>query len=301
MTFEPETCTVETPGLTFSCLRAGTGPLVLVLHGFPDHAPSFRPLLVVLAQAGFTAVAPYLRGYAPSGPAPDGRYDFAALGHDVPALVAGLGFTRAHVVGHDLGAVMGYCAAIQAPSCVASLVAMSVPPLRRFLSGLLTTPAQLRRSAYIPRLQLGAKLGGGVAWLSANDFAAIDLLWSRWSPGWVPDPELIAAVKHTFRQPGTATAAVAYYRQMLPNSVIGLGEYARIFRTLVAGTPGCPTLILAGREDGCIGRELYTDVETMFQEPCSLEIVADAGHFLHLERPEWVHAAIKEHLATSAN
>ncbi|MGB1015573.1 MAG: alpha/beta fold hydrolase, partial [Nannocystaceae bacterium] len=141
---------------------------------------------------------------------------------------------------------------------------------------------------------------GGVAWLSANDFAAIDLLWSRWSPGWAADPKRIAAVKHTFRQPGTATAAVAYYRQMLPNPVIGLGEYARIFRTLVGGAPSCPTLILAGHKDGCIGRELYKNLETSFKAPCTVTIVPEAGHFLHLERPAWVHAAILKHLVTSS-
>ncbi len=296
-TVEVQPCTIETPGLRFSGLRAGEGPLVLVLHGFPDHAPSMIPLVVALAQAGFTAVAPYLRGYAPSAPAPDGRYDVATLGRDVPALVHSLGFTRTHIVGHDWGAAIAYSAAIQAPSCVASLVAMAVPPLRQFLGGLVQSPTQLRRSSYMARLQLPEHFGGGTSWLCADDFAAIDFLWSRWSPGFTPPRETIAAVKRTFRAPGTAAAAVAYYRQLLPGTV-GLTEYARAMATLLAGRCKCPGLLLTGTRDGCIGSELFSGAQTSFSDTCTVLEIAEAGHFLHLEQPVTVHRIILDFLTT---
>ena len=84
---------VHARGLDFHCLEAGEGPLVLCLHGFPDTARSFRHQLPVLAAAGFRAVAPYMRGYAPTDLAPDARYQTAALGLDAVALIEALGAT----------------------------------------------------------------------------------------------------------------------------------------------------------------------------------------------------------------
>ena len=65
---------VEVNGLTFHYLEAGRGPLVLCLHGFPDNAHTYNALLLALAEAGFHGVAPFMRGYAPTTAAPDGRY-----------------------------------------------------------------------------------------------------------------------------------------------------------------------------------------------------------------------------------
>ena len=97
---EPSTdLSVEANGLEFECLRAGDGDrLALCLHGFPDDAGSMRPLLERLADAGFTAVAPYTRGYAPTDPAPDGDYSARALGADAVALAEALE-DRAHRAG----------------------------------------------------------------------------------------------------------------------------------------------------------------------------------------------------------
>ena len=83
--------TVQANGLTFHCLEMGEGPLALCLHGFPDHANSFRHQLPVLAKAGYRAVAPYLRGYAPTDVPPNGPYQAAALVQDTIALIDQLG------------------------------------------------------------------------------------------------------------------------------------------------------------------------------------------------------------------
>src|SRR5580765_1168097 len=96
---------VRANGLTFATLEAGDGPLVLCLHGFPDHARSFRHQLPALAAAGFRAVAPFMRGYAPTEVPPDGPYQSAALAQDAVALIDALGYQRAAIFGHDWGAV----------------------------------------------------------------------------------------------------------------------------------------------------------------------------------------------------
>ena len=106
---------VRASNLNFTVLEQGDGPLVLCLHGFPDTAHSFRNQLPALAAAGFHAVAPFMRGYHPTEPAPDDRYDSPALSEDALALIAALGYKDAIIFGHDWGAVAAYGAAAAAP------------------------------------------------------------------------------------------------------------------------------------------------------------------------------------------
>ena len=107
--------TVTANGVTFHYLEAGEGPLVLCLHGFPDNAHTYRGLLPTLAAAGFRAVAPFMRGYAPTSPAPDGRYQSVLLAQDAAELIPALGAPQAFLVGHDWGATATYGAAALAP------------------------------------------------------------------------------------------------------------------------------------------------------------------------------------------
>jgi pimeloyl-ACP methyl ester carboxylesterase len=79
--------TVRASNLNFHVLEMGTRPLVLCLHGFPDPAYSFRHQMSALAAAGYHAAAPFMRGYAPTDPTPDGRYDWASLSEDAIALI----------------------------------------------------------------------------------------------------------------------------------------------------------------------------------------------------------------------
>ena len=113
-------------GIEFECLTWGTtGPLVLLLHGFPDDAHAWAQVGEGLAAQGFRAVAPYLRGYGPTRPPADGDYSLMALGEDVAALIPALGAERAIVVGHDWGAVMAWMGAAYAPDRVEAVIGMS--------------------------------------------------------------------------------------------------------------------------------------------------------------------------------
>src|SRR6202142_4660553 len=94
--------TVTANGLQFGVLEAGSGPLALCLHGFPDTAHTWRYLLPALGDAGFHAVAPWMRGYAPTQIPADGRYQTGALAADACALHEVLGGDeRAVIIGHD--------------------------------------------------------------------------------------------------------------------------------------------------------------------------------------------------------
>ena len=127
---EPSTGRATANGVTFQYLEMGRGPLVLCLHGFPDNAYTYTDLLPVLAAAGFRGVAPFMRGYAPTTPAPDGRYQSVLLAQDAVALIAALGAERAFLVGHDWGAAATYGAAALAPERIERIVT-SARPIQR--------------------------------------------------------------------------------------------------------------------------------------------------------------------------
>jgi pimeloyl-ACP methyl ester carboxylesterase len=120
---------VRANGLEFGVLEAGSGPLALCLHGFPDTAHTWAQLLPALARAGFHAVAPFVRGYAPTAVPADGAYHIGALAADALALhqVFG-GDGDAVLIGHHWGAEAAYAAAADAPDRWRRLVTLAVPP-----------------------------------------------------------------------------------------------------------------------------------------------------------------------------
>src|SRR5271154_724758 len=122
--------TVTANGLQFGVLEAGSGPLALCLLGFPDSARTWRYLLPALADAGFHAVAPFMRGYAPTEIPEDGCFGLGALVADTVGLHDGLGGDgRAVLVGNDWGAETAYGAATFAPDRWRRVVTLAVPPL----------------------------------------------------------------------------------------------------------------------------------------------------------------------------
>jgi pimeloyl-ACP methyl ester carboxylesterase len=285
---------VRANGITFATLEAGDGPLVLCLHGFPDHARSFRHQLPALAAAGYRAVAPFMRGYAPTDVPPDGPYQSAVLAEDAAALIEALGHERAAVFGHDWGAVAAYGAAVLAPERVSHLVTAAVPHGVAFPTALLTNYDQQRRSWYMFFFQTPfADMA-----LPFDDYRFIARLWADWSPGWqAPDDEM-AALKDTFRQAGVTAAALAYYRETLnpTNQRPALAELQA--RVSTAPIP-VRTLYFHGARDGCVGVELLAGMEQLFPQGLDTVIVPDAGHFVHQERPDLVNARLLEFLATN--
>jgi pimeloyl-ACP methyl ester carboxylesterase len=284
----PETRTVEANGLAFECLEIGDGDrLALCLHGFPDDAGSMVPLGSRLADAGYTAVAPFMRGYAPTESAPDGDYSAGALGADAVALAAAYaereGFEGAVLVGHDWGAVAGYVAALQSPETFDRMAALAVPP--RFDALLPRHPRQVLRSWYIWLFQARRMAERAVRW---QDFALIEFLWGTWSPSWDYPGERIESVKATFSEGETVENALGYYRQIVGPSVRGILTSGSVPRVDRQPHIRVPTLILAGTEDGAIGPELFERADEAFDARCRVVRVNGAGHFLHQERPDVV-------------
>lgn len=283
--------TARANGLTFRYLTAGEGPLALCLHGFPDTARTWRHLLPALAEAGFRAVAPWMRGYAPTEVPTDGAYQTGALTADACALHDAFGADGdAVLVGHDWGAFATYGAAAWQPERWRRVVTLSVPPFAALMGGMLQ-PAQLRRSWYIWFFQLA---GLPEVAVPAEDFALVARLWADWSPGY-DGSEDVAAVREALGGPQNLAAAVGYYRAMF-DPATHLQDYAE---AQAAGQqpPPQPTLYLHGANDGCLGAEMVGDAAASLPaEGSRVEILDDVGHFLHLERPAETNRLILDFL-----
>jgi len=279
-------------GVDFAYLEDGPtdGPLALCLHGFPDAAPTWRHLLPRLAAAGFHAVAPWLRGYAPTGVPAGGGYQVGAFVADVTALHEGLGGdSNAVLIGHDWGARISYGAASFTPERWSRVVTMAVPPPGAIAGGFLTYD-QLKRSFYMFVFQHPL----AEAIVAADDLSFIDRLWADWSPGYDASGDLVH-VKDAIRHPAHLTAVLGYYRSTLgaiPDDPALAAEQAASQQS-----PPQPTLYLHGQDDGCIRRALAETAGTFLPSPASrVELLERCGHFLHLEKPDEVNALILEFL-----
>lgn len=285
-----QTRSIAANGLDFTVLEEGPadGPLALCLHGFPDTAHTFRHLLPALAEEGFHAAAPFLRGYAPSGLAPDGSYQTGALVADACALHEALGGDeRAVIVGHDWGAIAANGAASHQPARWRKVARGAVPPPGA-MGGFISYD-QLRRSWYMFFFQSG--LADVV--VPMNDLAFIDRLWADWSPGYDASADL-ALIKDSLRPAGHLAAALGYYRAQFgsaPENPALEAEQAAAGRQSEQ-----PTLYFHGDRDGCIGVEMAEGVLAHLPPRSELMIVEEAGHFAHLEKPAEVNRRIVEFL-----
>lgn len=285
-----QTKRIATNGVEISYLEAGdpSHPLALCLHGFPDHAPTFEPLLNDLAEAGFQAVAPWLRGYPPSGFPEDGDYRTTAVAQDALALADALAPSKdAVIIGHDWGAGAAYSATASRPERFSRLVTLAVP--YGLGAGLLFNFAQMKRSWYIFFFQMPAIPEMAVR---ANDFAFIDNLWNNWSPGYTPQPEFMKRLKETLGAEGALEAALGYYRAIFRPGGLSNAP-GRGTQTIAV-----PTLYLHGEDDGCVGAEMVhrESIEPNFSAGIEVDIIPGCGHFLHLEKPEVVNNKIIDFL-----
>lgn len=272
----------------------GDGPLALCLHGFPDSAHTWRHLLPRLADAGYRAVAPFLRGYAPSAVPSDGRLQTAASAIDAIEIRNALGGDReAVIIGHDWGAVITHIAAAHSPESWTKVVTMAVPPGAAVGAAFLGNLQQIKRSWYMFFFQ--HPFADFI--VGANDLAYIDMLWEDWSPGFDARAEL-ELLKPSLRNPENLQAALGYYRATLG---AGYNDPAlQAVQDLTGTIPSQPLLYLHGRTDGCMGIEVAEAAVAEFPPTATAHFVDDAGHFLHLERPDYVNNVIMDFLAQPA-
>ncbi len=285
----------ETPGLThhyatvngirMHWAEQGRGPLVVLLHGFPEFWYSWRHQLPALAEAGFRVVAPDQRGYnlteKPKGVA---AYAMDHLVADVAALIRELGEERAAIVGHDWGGGVAWSFAARHPEMTRRLAVLNCPHPAAMQRALRRNPRQMVRSWYILFFQV-PKLPELA--FRAQNYRAIEqaLRGMALRPGTFTDED-IRAYKSAAAQPGALTAAINWYRAA-----------AREFRQMQPLPPiTLPTLLIWATEDRALGVELTHDMSRWVKD-LTIRYIPRTSHWVQQERPEIVNRYLLEFLA----
>jgi len=272
-------CQVQANGLSFTYLEAGSGPLVLCLHGFPDTPHGFSDMLLALAAAGFRAVAPYARGYAPSGAPVQDDFGATAQAHDVIALIDALGSADAALIGHDWGAIAAYAAANLAPERIRRLVTLSVPPLR-------IAKAKAGWLAMVASFQVTPLAG----WLLRRDHGAlIDSIYRLASPKWAFTEQDTAPAKACAEAAGGARNMLGPYRALLRMILGGRRHPDRLLQNKKLLVPA---LLICGSHDPAFAANMLDDFATACSAPSRTKLIKGTGHFPHRERPAEVNAEI---------
>lgn len=266
---------VQLSSVELAYIERGQGPLVICLHGFPDNACSWIPMLDLLAAQGYRAVAPFMRGYYPSALSTDGDYSVSALAQDVQDLIDhfavpdNLGQHQAVVIGHDWGGLAAIAAANTSPARISKLIVSGVPHLHKAP----LTLAQLFRSWYVLLFQLP---GLPEKLVARKQLAFIDNLYSAWSPLWTVSTEHLDSVKASLSAPGALPAALGYYRAMVRRMTPARWE-------LMSRKTTVPALVFCGLSDGSTGHELFRYTAECYDNLHALVKMTNIGHFPHLE------------------
>lgn len=256
-------------------VEAGQGPLVVLLHGFPDFWYGWRHQIEPLARAGFRVVAPDLRGYNLSS-RPDGvaAYDTDPLAADIRGLIHERGARSALLAGHDWGGTVAWATAMHHPEVVDRLAILNAAHPRRLLEGL-HHPDQLRRSWYffffaLPELPEAVVHADG--WRFFRHFLRDA------SPSLTP--EETDRYVEAWSQPGAATAMINYYRASVRTPTKRAEAALRPVKA--------PTLVVWGQRDRYLGPELAEPDRDDVPNLDRVEYLPDASHWVHHDDPERV-------------
>lgn len=274
---------IITNGIRMHYVTQGEGPLIILLHGFPEFWYSWRFQVPFLAEHGYKVVAPDLRGYNDTDK-PRSGYDMPTLVRDIAGLVRGLGQEKAIIVGHDWGGVLAWAFAINYPEMTERLIVMNAPHPAAMLRELRTLK-QLRKSWYMFFFQL--------PWLpeylllrnNANEIGRM-LRGAAVQKAVFPRSETVK-YQQAMSKPGAMTAALNYYRQAFRR---GPWRYARGNLHVRV-----PTLLIWGEQDIALGIELTMGLE-QWVDHIEIKRIPDSGHWVQQEQPDQVNQYILEFL-----
>ncbi len=282
---------VSANGTRFHIAESGDGPLVLMLHGFPQFWWTWRQQLTSLPPAGFRAVAADLRGYGGSDKPPRG-YDLVTAASDGAGLIRALGEANAVVVGHDWGGLVAWTMAACFPKVVRRLAVVSAAHPLRMRRAMLTAPL---RQGWGSGYALGFQLPVMPERRLVRDHAAqVGRMLRAWSgPGW-PDAETERRYRAAMCIPSVAHSALEYHRWFLRSTLRPDGiRYSYRMRAPIQA----PTLHLHGALDTCVLAGQARASARFVDGPYRWRLIDGAGHFPPEEQPERFDAALRSWLA----
>ncbi|HEY8572173.1 alpha/beta hydrolase [Phenylobacterium sp.] len=263
-------------GVKIHYVVQGKGPLVVMIHGFPDYWGSWKPLMAELSKAGYRTAALDTRGYNLSDkPKGEAAYAMPHLIGDVAAVIAAEGEKNAVVVGHDWGAAIAWQTTFARPDLVNKLVILSVPHPTGMARELATNPDQQKNSAYARNFQKE----GSEKSLTAEGLA-----------GWVKDPKEKAGYVEAFKRSDFA-AMMNYYRANYPR---GVGEGA-------APPPAppkvnVPVLVIHGMKDTALNAAGHSGTWNQVTRDTTIVMIPDAAHFVQHDAEKLVNRTIRDWL-----
>jgi len=282
---------VSANGMRFHIAESGEGPLVLMLHGFPQFWWAWRHQLTSLPPAGFRAVSADLRGYGGSDKPPRG-YDLITAASDAAGLIRALGEANAVVVGHDWGGLVAWTVAAYFPKVVRRLAIVSVAHPLRMRASMLAAPLRLGlRGGHALGFQLPVMPERRLVRDGAEQVGRMLRAWS--GPGW-PDHETERRYRAAMCIPSVAHSALEYHRWFLRSTLRPDGiRYAHRMRVPIQA----PTLHLHGALDSAILPASARASARYVDGPYRWRLIDGAGHFPPEEQPERFDAALRSWLA----
>ncbi|HET7305211.1 MAG TPA: alpha/beta hydrolase [Segeticoccus sp.] len=277
---------VSANGARFHVAEAGRGPLVLLLHGFPQFWWAWREQLTALADAGYRAAAMDLRGFGASDKPPRG-YDTFTVAADAAGVVRSLGASSAVVVGHGLGGWVAWSMPAMQPDVTRAAAPLAMPhPLVLRRASLLVHPHQLRANAHL----LGLQRPFVPERQMTRDGRYVERLLRAWSApgsGWPPQ-EVAQRYAEALAVPFAAHSAAEYYRWIVRSQWRSDG---RRFRNRLERSVATPVLHLRGGTDGAAAMRSGGSARFV-SGPFEEHVLDGVGHFVHEEAPDAVNGLL---------
>ena len=275
---------LTTNGVKLHYVTQGEGPLMLMLHGFPEFWYSWRHQIPEFAQ-DFKVVALDLRGYNDSDkPTEQSAYVMHEFIQDVEGVIKALGYQKCVLVGHDWGGAIAWNFAYAHPEMIEQLIILNLPHPAKFAQGL-RTPQQLLRSYYMFIFQL--------PWLpelllQSLDYQAIETVFKGTAVNKSAFTKAdIDAYKDAAAKRGALTAMLNYYRNIFQQRMLNPNW----------GILKVPTLMIWGENDTALGKELTYDTATYVRD-FQIKYIPNCGHWVQQEQPELVNQYMREFLRT---
>lgn len=280
---------VETNNIRLHCVTQGEGDLVILLHGFPEFWYSWRYQIPTLSRY-FKVVVPDLRGYNDSDK-PGSGYDLDTLTNDIQGLINRLGYTHAHIVGHDWGGAIAWNFAQKFPQSIDRLAILNATHPQRLIQEITSNLDQFKRSWPI----LAFQVPGLPEWLIQQDLAKfVKNVFQenaiRKSAFTMQDTKLY---EEALAKPGVLGSAINYYRQILSpwNWLKNWGQQLIPISS--------QTLILWGQEDHFLSQKLIENLDQLIKAPFQVKLIPNCGHWVQMEAPQTVNRELLSFLRNS--